>query len=438
MEWLRESARGLEGNPFVSRMLQNLMFADMQREIAKEDIESARGFQTSEREAGQKFRAGESEKAWERKKEEMKRTGWTLKPKSLPNGKEQMTWYKQSTREEIPQGDPYDPNILSKEALAQKRAGEGTGPFRGKSIQGQEMNILLSPNADTSAPLFHAAYAELGQPKIYTDPTTGQQRLITPDMRMYPKPTELNPNSTWNPLTMQTPVQEEPLQGKGYWEPMDYSQHGGIPGQERPVGTPTISAQEGPVGRTKEYNEFQAKSGGFYSRMLDANKTLDDLFAGPDRTTGTADDLTRKDVFSNREFILNAVPGIGNYLTSDNFQKGRQAMRNWVTANLRLESGAAIPPEELENEYIKWFPVFGDGAEVIKQKRESRKIVEENMRIQSQGAWESEFKPTWEERLKTREREGLGGGLSLDKPLGEGAFKMLPDGSIVRKERGAR
>ena len=61
MEWLRESARGLEGNPFVSRMLENLMFADMQREIAKEDIESARGFQTGEREARQKFEAGESE-----------------------------------------------------------------------------------------------------------------------------------------------------------------------------------------------------------------------------------------------------------------------------------------------------------------------------------------------------------------------------------------
>ncbi len=61
MEWLRESAQGREANPFISRMLENLMFADMQREIAKEDIESARGFQTGEREARQKFEAGESE-----------------------------------------------------------------------------------------------------------------------------------------------------------------------------------------------------------------------------------------------------------------------------------------------------------------------------------------------------------------------------------------
>ena len=64
MEWLRESARDdpeLQNNPFVSRMLQNLMFADIQREISQEDIASKRGFTTSEREASQKFKAGESE-----------------------------------------------------------------------------------------------------------------------------------------------------------------------------------------------------------------------------------------------------------------------------------------------------------------------------------------------------------------------------------------
>ena len=61
MEWLRESARGMEGNPFVSRMLQNLMFAEMQRDISQEDIKSKRDFTVSERLAGEKFKAGESE-----------------------------------------------------------------------------------------------------------------------------------------------------------------------------------------------------------------------------------------------------------------------------------------------------------------------------------------------------------------------------------------
>jgi len=60
MEWLRESASGKEGNPLIRRMLQNMMFAKMQRDISQEDIKSKRAFTTSERLAGEGFRAGES------------------------------------------------------------------------------------------------------------------------------------------------------------------------------------------------------------------------------------------------------------------------------------------------------------------------------------------------------------------------------------------
>ena len=122
MEWLRESAQGREANPFISRMLENLMFADMQREIAKEDIESARGFQTSERIAGQKFRAGESEKEREIKRKQLERTGWTLTTEPVAGGLEQKVWLKQSTGERRVEGEPYDPKILSPEALKQKEA----------------------------------------------------------------------------------------------------------------------------------------------------------------------------------------------------------------------------------------------------------------------------------------------------------------------------
>ena len=425
MEWLRESAKGMEGNPFVSRMLQNLMFA----EIARGDEEKLyqRGRKDTLADAATKRKQAIEDRKFGKRPTRTKQS-------ATPGMVYDETWNPETGTWD--RGPDYDPNLVSETALAQKttvkRAGEGRGPFSGKSRQGQTMNILLSPNPDTSSRLYHAAYAELAQPKIYTDPTTQEQRLITPDMRAYPKPTDLNPASTWNPIG----TQEDIGTGRGKWEPIDYSQHGGIPGRERPVGTPTISAQEGPVGRTKEYNEFQSKSGGFYNRMLDANKTLDDLFAGPDAVTGTADDLKKKDVYSNWQFMMDAIPGVGNLMVSDNFQKARQGMRNWVTANLRLESGAAIPPLEQEQEFKKWFPVFGDGEAVIEQKKESRKIVEENMRIQSQGAWESKFKPMWDERLKTREQQT--GDMPLDKPLGEGAFKMLPDGRIVRKERRGR
>ena len=438
LEYAMQNLRGLENNPYAQRLLQGLMMNKMSNDAASRLDATARERQLADA---------------ERKREQtIEDRKFGKRPTRTKRSATQGLAYDETFNPETgmwDRGEDYDPNLVSEKALGQKttikgaETGQETGPFKGKSLPGQEMNILLSPNADTSSPLYHAAYAERAKPQIYTDPTTQQQRIVTPDMRMYPTPTDLNPASTWSPFAVQAPTQKEQLQGKGLWEPIDYSQHGGIPGSNRPVGTPTISAQEGPTGRTKDYNEFQSKSGGFYSRMLDSKNTIDDLYAGPDHVGGTADDLKGKDVFSNWEFMKNSVPGIGNYLASDNFQKGRQAMRNWVTANLRLESGAAIPPEELENEYIKWFPVFGDREEVVKQKRKAREIVEENMRIQSQGAWESEFKPVWEERLKTQKQklreaeEGLSG-LSLDKPLGAGEFKLLPDGRIVRKERRGR
>ena len=63
MEWLRESYRKnpeLKNNWFANRLIQNLMFTEMQRDISQEDIKSKRGFTTSERLAGEKFKAGES------------------------------------------------------------------------------------------------------------------------------------------------------------------------------------------------------------------------------------------------------------------------------------------------------------------------------------------------------------------------------------------
>ena len=64
-EWLRESYRNdpeLKNNWFANRILQNMTLADIQRDISQEDITSKRGFTTSEREASQKFKAGESKK----------------------------------------------------------------------------------------------------------------------------------------------------------------------------------------------------------------------------------------------------------------------------------------------------------------------------------------------------------------------------------------
>ena len=89
------------------------------------------------------------------------------------------------------------------------------------------------------------------------------------------------------------------------------------------------------------------------------------------------------------------VPLVGNYLVSPEYQRAKNLADNWVTANLRKESGAAIPPEELKQEREKYFPVPGDTQETIAQKRELRAIAEEGMRQAAGSLWKyNKAKPT--------------------------------------------
>jgi hypothetical protein len=60
-----------------------------------------------------------------------------------------------------------------------------------------------------------------------------------------------------------------------------------------------------------------------------------------------------------------------------------QARRNFVTAVLRKESGAAISPSEFENEAKKYFPQPGDTDSVIRQKQHARETAIKALEIQA-------------------------------------------------------
>lgn len=116
----------------------------------------------------------------------------------------------------------------------------------------------------------------------------------------------------------------------------------------------------------KPLTEVQANATTFVSRMRDSSGTLNAL----EDNVGRLDTEAAKSTWTN-------------WLASPKAQQYQQARRNWITANLRKESGAAIPENELENEYKKWFPVIGDAKSNIEQKRQSRKVAEEAMLVQS-------------------------------------------------------
>lgn len=113
-------------------------------------------------------------------------------------------------------------------------------------------------------------------------------------------------------------------------------------------------------------NEGEKNAAGFYERMRSASDELNRI------------EQSGYDPTNLRDFTT-AGSTIGNYMTSDQGQRYYQAKMNWVRANLRKESGAAIGVDEAKQEIRNYFPVPGDSPETIKQKARNRAVTEDAM-----------------------------------------------------------
>lgn len=71
--------------------------------------------------------------------------------------------------------------------------------------------------------------------------------------------------------------------------------------------------------------------------------------------------------------------GVGNFNQSPEYQQAKQARDDFINAQLRRESGAAIAPSEYANADKQYFPQPGDAAEVIKQKEANRALALQGM-----------------------------------------------------------
>jgi len=120
--------------------------------------------------------------------------------------------------------------------------------------------------------------------------------------------------------------------------------------------------------------EGERNAGGYAYRMTEATRLLD-KFEGEGRATM----LTR---------AAGSVPLVGEQLkrSSSNAsqQQYQQAQDDWVRSKLRKESGAAIGKDEMESEIRTYFPMPGDGPEVIAQKRQAREVANRVM-VQAAG-----------------------------------------------------
>lgn len=124
--------------------------------------------------------------------------------------------------------------------------------------------------------------------------------------------------------------------------------------------------------QNKPLTDDQSKALGFANRMQAADKIL----SGPDATGAET---------SYGANFAAGVPVIGNWLSGENYQQADQATRDFINAQLRRESGAAIGQSEFDNAYRQYIPRPGDSKAVLQQKANARAQAYKNMMLSTGG-----------------------------------------------------
>ena len=128
--------------------------------------------------------------------------------------------------------------------------------------------------------------------------------------------------------------------------------------------------------------EAQGKATGFYNSAIKANKAFEASFDDP--TTKTVEAVPSRSYVGqwmqdHTPDFLNSLPAwMGN---SKQRQLADQSALDFVMASLRQESGAQISESELQNQYRRYFPMPGDGPDVIAQKAKARLNAIEGLKV---------------------------------------------------------
>lgn len=148
----------------------------------------------------------------------------------------------------------------------------------------------------------------------------------------------------------------------------------------------------GPASGDKPLTESQGNATAYGMRMQEANKTLTDLEKRGETDTGVISGvvggvanmvpLIGDKLQGATGSLFNALPGIIGGLSADQ-QQVVQSRINFITAQLRKESGASIAPSEFATAENLYFPKPGDTQAVIDAKAKTRKTAIEAMKVQA-------------------------------------------------------
>jgi hypothetical protein len=137
-----------------------------------------------------------------------------------------------------------------------------------------------------------------------------------------------------------------------------------------------VTGQDGkPLTKSGKPTEGETNAAGFASRMVAAEAITSKLATGNAPKFGEA--------------VLGSIPLIGKTIPevipqavgglSSERRQYLQAANNFIRANLRKESGAAIGADEWTAEFINYFPQYNDDEQTIKNKAIFRNILTQNM-----------------------------------------------------------
>lgn len=139
--------------------------------------------------------------------------------------------------------------------------------------------------------------------------------------------------------------------------------------------TPITGPDGKPLTKSGKPTEAETNAAGFASRMVAANQITSKLATGNQPKFGEAA-LSIIPLIGDKipEIIPEGIGGISNER-----RQYLQAANNFIRANLRKESGAAIGADEWKQEFINYFPQYNDDEQTIKQKAIFRNILTQNM-----------------------------------------------------------
>jgi hypothetical protein len=145
-----------------------------------------------------------------------------------------------------------------------------------------------------------------------------------------------------------------------------------------------------------KYSGSQYLSAAYALRMKQAEDVVDEIITAGFNPAEFKNYLVNKDAF--------------NAIKDPNQRRYAQAMRNFVNAALRRESGAAIAESEFDSANKQYFAQLGDDPQTLLQKKRNRLATRSGMETEAGGAYDNII-----ERYQGYIAPGAGGGGSVPR-----------------------